>query len=411
MENNTDTMNIEYNNSGKNNSGKNNTDNNHNHNHNIKHNKHSRYATFLAVAFTLMVLLTFFGMQPALARNVSDTVFGDTPREHAGKFVDDWIKTDAKPQVTAYIVGDDVYDEGEERILYVGLRNTGYLSALEAWRDRVPDNDQEEAEMKEEVSIEREGTTAYSITTELRKVKLQDPFEIKSQTSFGGMLRSGYVTNPPLSFGIKVDDDAASGTYQMILAVTYDYLQDVSVQADDDTNANTTYNYYYDMNKTTVNIPLTIVVDAHPEFVVAKSGSVMRLGETAEIEVEIRNAGDELAQRATAHISAVDPFESPIDDFYLGDMAPGESKTARFKVAIDADAIPAVYGINTVVTYEDVNGKTMYSDMLKTTVDVKNAATLSEKLDGIKPILLGVFILFIAVIGLFIALRKKEVNA
>ncbi len=376
----------------------------------ISNDQQRRFTTFLATAFTLMLLLAFFGTQPAMARDVSDTVFGDTPREHAGMFVDDWIKTDAKPQITAHIVGDNIYDEGEERTYYIALRNTGYMSALESWRDRFPDSDQEDVEMAEEVSIEREGTTAYSITTELRKVNLQDPFEIKSQTSFGGMLRSGYVTNPPLSFGIKVDDDAPSGTYNMIFAVTYDYLQDVSVQAEDDTYANTTYNYYYDLNKTTVNIPVTLVVDKHPEFVIAKSDSSMRLGEIAEIDVEITNEGDEVAQRATAHISAVDPFESPIDDFYLGDMAPGESKVARFKVAIDSDAIPAIYGINTVVTYDDVNGKTMYSDMLKTTVDVRAAPSFSEKIDSAKPLLLGSFILIVAVIGLVIALRKKEVK-
>ena len=376
----------------------------------ISNDQQRRFTTSLAIVFTLMILLAFFGAQPALARDVSDTVFGDTPREHAGMFVDDWIKTDAKPQITAHIVGDNIYDEGEERTYYIALRNTGYMSALESWRDRFPDSDQEDVEMAEEVSIEREGTTAYSITAELRKVNLQDPFEIKSQTSFGGMLRSGYVTNPPLSFGIKVDDDAQSGTYKMILAVTYDYLQDVSVQAEDDTYANTTYNYYYDLNKTTMNIPVTIVVDRHPEFVITKSDSSMRLGEIAEIDVEITNEGDEVAQRATAHISAVDPFESPIDDFYLGDMAPGESKVARFKVAIESDAIPAVYGINTVVTYEDVDGKTMSSDMLKTTVDVRAAPSFSEKIDRAKPLLLGSFILIIAVIGLVIALRKKEVK-
>ena len=400
MESNTDNMrshSINYNNSSKSNK-------------NIEHNTHNGYVMLLVAAFTLMVLIAFFGVQPALARNVSDTVFGDTPREHAGMFVDDWIKTDAKPQVTAYIVGENIYDEGEERIIYIALRNTGYMSALESWRDRFPASDQEKVEMSEEVGIEREGTTAYSITTELRKVNLQDPFEIKSQTSFGGMLRSGYVTNPPLSFGIKVDDDAASGTYNMILAVTYDYLQDVSVQAEDDTYANTTYNYYYDLNKTTVNIPVTLVVDRHPEFVVAKSDSVMRLGEVAEIDVEITNEGDEIAKRATAHISVVDPFESPIDDFYLGDMAPGDSKVARFKVAIDSDAIPAVYGINTVVTYDNVDGKTMYSDMLKATVDVRVAPSFSEKMGSAKPLLLGSFILIIAVIGLIIALKKKEVK-
>lgn len=408
MKYNTDNMNIAHSINTYNNH--NSSNNNSKNRNNIEHKKHNGYVMLLVAASAMMVLIAFFGVQPALARNVSDTVFGDTPREHAGMFVDDWIKTDAKPQITAYIVGDNIYDEGEERTIYISLRNTGYMSALESWRDRFPDSDQEEVEMGEEVSIEREGTTAYSITTELRKVNLQDPFEIKSQISFGGMLRSGYVTNPPLSFGIKVDDDASSGTYNMILAVTYDYLQDVSVQAEDDTYANTTYNYYYDLNKTTVNIPVTLVVDRHPEFVITKSDSSMRLGDVAEIDVEITNEGDEVAQKATAHISAVDPFESPIDDFYLGDMAPGQSKVARFKVTIDSDAIPAIYGINTVVTYEDVDGKTASSDLLKTTVDVQVAPSFSEKLDSAKPLLLGSFILIVAVIGLVIALRKKEVK-
>lgn len=62
-------------------------------------------------------------------------------------------------------------------------------------------------------------------------------------------------------------------------------------------------------------------------------------------------------------------------------MQPGESKVASFKVSIDAEAIPAIYGITTLVKYEDLDGKTRYSDTLKTTVDVKPAITITEKLE------------------------------
>ena len=349
--------------------------------------KNWSFVFWFIVIFSLIVT-----SNTALVKAMDETVFGELPKEHTGEFISDWYETDAKPIIIASIENNKNFEEGESRVLRISLKNAGYVTAMEV-TDNFPVTDQDKIAAKQELTLEDEGTTTRAITAYLDKVNSNDPFEIKSATSHGGLLEYGQITNPPLEFEIVVDKDAKPDVYPLKLTVFYDYMRDVAVKAKSSSDSNTTYNYFYDMNNTVFKTLLYITIEDHPEFEIVESVSSMHAGTTNIITANFKNTGTEVARRSVAYISAVDPFESIIDEYYLGEMQPGESKVASFKVGIDAEAIPAIYGITTLVKYEDLDGKTKYSDTLKTTVDVKPAITITEKLQKYQ------FFIYLTVIG------------
>ncbi|NYT05280.1 MAG: hypothetical protein GKC04_02745 [Methanomicrobiales archaeon] len=105
-------------------------------------------------------------------------------------------------------------------------------------------------------------------------------------------------------------------------------------------------------------------------FAVSPVSESIAPGGTRIIEVAYTNTGAATAYRAQARISAVDPFTSSDDTAYLGDLAPGESATARFEVTIDAGATEKQYGIDTEVRYRDALDNSQISDTVKIEVDV-----------------------------------------
>ena len=349
--------------------------------------KNWSFVFWFMVIFSLIVTSNI-----ALVKAMDETVFGELPKEHTGEFISDWYETDAKPIIIASIENNKNFEEGESRVLRISLKNAGYVTAMEV-TDNFPVTDQDKIAAKQELTLEDEGTTARAITAYIEKVNSNDPFEIKSASSHGGLLEYGQITNPPLEFEIVVDKDAKPDVYPLKLTVFYDYMRDVAVEAKSSSDPNTTYNYFYDMNNTVFKTLLYITIEDHPEFEIVESVSSMHAGTTNIITATIKNTGTEVARRSVAYISAVDPFESIIDEYYLGEMQPGESKVARFKVSMDAEAIPAIYGITTLVKYEDLDGKTKYSDTLKTTVDVKPAITITENLQKYQ------FFIYLTVIG------------
>ncbi|MDW5551873.1 MAG: hypothetical protein SA398_16825, partial [Methanosarcina sp.] len=58
---------------------------------------------------------------------------------------------------------------------------------------------------------------------------------------------------------------------------------------------------------------------------------------------------------------------------FLSNIAPGNTAVAKIKIKADSEAVPKVYGIDTVLKYETPEGDTNYSDVLNAPVEVKEA--------------------------------------
>jgi hypothetical protein len=97
-------------------------------------------------------------------------------------------------------------------------------------------------------------------------------------------------------------------------------------------------------------------------------------GQQVTLEVTYRNTGSIAVHSAEARISFVDPFTSNDDTAYIGDLGPGESRTARYEVAVASGATPKSYGLDSQIRYRDALDNSQISDTVKVQVEVVPAA-------------------------------------
>lgn len=105
-------------------------------------------------------------------------------------------------------------------------------------------------------------------------------------------------------------------------------------------------------------------------------------GSERVITIPIVNAGDYEAKDAVARINIVNPFAaapfSTTDDTaYIGTLQPGESGSAKFRISVDADAVPKPYILEVEVQYWDSLGNSYTSDTMRATVTVQQPSGLS----------------------------------
>jgi len=105
-------------------------------------------------------------------------------------------------------------------------------------------------------------------------------------------------------------------------------------------------------------------------------------GSERVITIPIVNGGDYEAKDAVAKINIVNPFAtapfSTTDDTaYIGTLQPGESGSARFRISVDADAVPKPYILEVEVQYWDSLGNSYTSDTVRATVTVQQPSGLS----------------------------------
>jgi hypothetical protein len=179
-------------------------------------------------------------------------------------------------------------------------------------------------------------------------------------------------------------------------AVAQTYPVDVHVEyTDSDGNA-------AESDTVTVGVPVGEKID----FIVTSPVSQVRPGQKVTLEVTYRNAGSASVRSAEARISAVDPFTSNDDTAYLGDMAPGESRTAMYEVTVASGATPKTYGLDSEIRYRDALDNSQISDTIKVQVDVVQGEGLIGVLTN--PVVL---ILIIALIGAglyYILVQRKK---
>ena len=122
----------------------------------------------------------------------------------------------------------------------------------------------------------------------------------------------------------------------------------------------------------TVGVPVGEEID----FAVTSPVPQVRPGQKVTLEVTYENVGSAAVRSAEARISAVDPFTSNDDTAYLGDMAPGESRTAKYEVTVASGATPKTYGLDSEIRYRDALDNSQISDTIKVQVEVVESAGL-----------------------------------
>jgi hypothetical protein len=85
-------------------------------------------------------------------------------------------------------------------------------------------------------------------------------------------------------------------------------------------------------------------------------------GGSNSVELEVRNNGDYKTENANAKIFLNDPLSSSDNSAFLGNLEPGETTTAVFRVSATGDAVPKEYDASMEVRYEDRTGDTELAD-------------------------------------------------
>ncbi|GAA5261557.1 COG1361 S-layer family protein [Methanocalculus sp. MC3] len=172
---------------------------------------------------------------------------------------------------------------------------------------------------------------------------------------------------------IPTDGSAFIGDFPAGSTVTRTFKVAVSTNAEPRDYPLSVYAEYKDRNgQMQTSEPRTFGVNTGGkiEFTAISPPAVVSPGQKTVIDVEYKNIGDAQVYRATARISAVDPFTSNDDTAYLGDLAPGETKIARFILNVDSGATEKIYGLDSEIRYRDALDNTQISKTMKVEVEV-----------------------------------------
>jgi len=204
-----------------------------------------------------------------------------------------------------------------------------------------------------------------------------------SNIYIGDFPRNGTVT---CRYKVSISSDAENQTYPVDVAVTYE-----NNDGDMITSASDTIGVWV-MEK------LTFTVISDPVSVTPGSENV--------IAVQYRNTGTRTAYHAQARLSVVDPFTSSDNNAYLGDLKPGDTAVAQFRIVTDSAATAQNHALDTEIRYRDALDNSQISDTFK--VDIR--VSPSSQPAGIVAFV-PVFLLAALVIGAgyyLLVMRKKK---
>jgi hypothetical protein len=237
------------------------------------------------------------------------------------------------PQLSAYIAGTNEFSPGQEAKITIVVENTG-TNEFKFVQSGIVDREDLPNTAKFVIAGLDAGTA---------------PLVVKSDPQMLGDIKAGSSANA--IFTTKINSDAASGSYMLIVPINYTYLYYAEQYGLD------TIQYSYKTTDETVEIPIKIkpvlsidVLSAVPEH--------LNVGTEGYIDMKIKNTGSENGTKAIVKIvrngnSPIVPTDSSV---YIGDFASGSTTDARYKVSVAADAERQTYPVDVVVVYQNKEG-------------------------------------------------------
>ncbi len=258
------------------------------------------------------------------------------------------LEYEDKPDITAYVVGSNHLDRGEQKTIYITIYNP-------AERKRVSYSDKEEAAFF--VGREDMFFTAYNVEVKLEGNKY---FEVKTP-------KQKIPALPPLkpinlAFVVKVSDKAKTGKYDLNLSVKFDRIYELSyldvyspqllpiqktVQGKNETVSykyevlTEGYEIKYEDESKNITIPIYVkerdvkleVVNVTTENMVGKS--------KGKLVVEVKNVGEKVAKNAYIVLESPSSFKASALSLSQPSMAtPAMSTPPAMPSAMPATAVP-----------------------------------------------------------------------
>ena len=280
--------------------------------------------------------------------------------------------TGLKQAQAAYYVGDlkpgetvnatfylklDVKDEGNYplQLKAVYLNEYGVMTESESVSIGIfvgPAPKFEVLNVESKVLVNAKGDLIVELVsdTDLEDVSIclntQPPISVLSSEYFAGNVKSGEKFSA--IFKIKASSEAEPLTYPAEITVKYKSM-DEYVSSD----------------------PIKIGIEVKPKikFEVYDTPKIAA-GEEKIVTFTLKNTGEFEIREATARLTIVDPFSSSDDTAYIGDLKPGETADISFKISVDRDATPKLYGLNLEVKYKGPEGEWAISEPIKATIEV-----------------------------------------
>jgi len=279
-----------------------------------------------------------------------------------------YYTVEGSPDLNANIIGSNEFDRDQTATLNINVMNKGKLLGFK--NDKTPYDADEIYAARTEMKLESSIVDATNVVASL-STDPNSPIEVKSVSQEIGSVKSGENSIAPAKFDIKIDKKAKAGEYNLYLNLSYDYQKNVQIMDPDAVAQTYDANRWYGMMNQ--NLTLKIKVNDHADFeIVNTTGSLSPGGENI-VDITVKNTGEEEARNVKAIINPADPLSTTDSAAFLYNIAPGNTAVAKIKIKADSEAVPKVYGIDTVLKYETPEGDTNYSDVLNAPVEVKEA--------------------------------------
>ncbi|HXZ30326.1 MAG TPA: hypothetical protein VEG43_04100 [Dehalococcoidia bacterium] len=236
------------------------------------------------------------------------------------------------------------------------------------------------------VAIQNSGDSeAYGVTAEIAPGTSISP--VGAASFLGDMSGNSSVTT---QFKVAVSKDAIAKDSSVGILVKYKDDRDIPRQS-------------------LLTIGVTVEGKLNFEVQTIQVDGRLTPGSERVITVPIVNAGDDEAKDAVAKINIVNPFAtapfSTTDDTaYIGTLQPGESGLAKFRIRVDADAVPKPYILEVQVQYWDSSGNSYTSDTMRATATVQQPSGVSTT----TIIIISVAVVVVVLVLLAVMRRRRK---
>ncbi len=311
------------------------------------------------------------------------------------------------PNISASLLGDGEFYRGDTVTVNINLMNRGLITGFKSEESIDPDIKLEQKLQQTEMSYEAQKTTAIGIIATL--VSLDPAVKVKTGPQEAGSLVSGQQTEDPVQFTIEIAKNARAGVYPVMLNLLYGYQENVQISGENETDLGVTdleVGLWYEIKSQNLTIPIMVKDEA--DFEVVEISGSMVAGEENLLYVTYKNVGELPVTDATVRISVSDPFSTTDDQAFIGSLTPGESALAKFNLKVDDTATTKMYGINSEIKYEDVDGHDRISDNIKIQVETLPAVSSIEKFKNVLLIGFVVVLLIVVVLGVRSYKNKQE---
>jgi hypothetical protein len=290
-----------------------------------------------------------------------------------------------QPELTTSVQGSNVVVPGETTTLQVGIQNRGTaVTNAEGSVDQLS------------TAFQSAGVTpgAAMATTAVFEAG-SAPVDVRTGEQAVGTVAPNSQRQVPLE--VEVAENAKPGTYRIPVEMDFQYVRRASIQQDE---------HYITRRDTDVRTYITVRVDESVRLgIESVAGENLRANEDGRVSVTLRNEGTETASAAELAMRGTDQLTPRTNGVALGTLAPNETGTAAFQVAVADIETAGTYAIPFQLRYEDDNGVVRESvvrtgratiedaptfDLSTTTtdlyVDSTGAVTLSVTNTGDRPV-------------------------